>query len=360
MMQTREEWDNFWKNPIYGYSFKERQYSYEIVKSLIPEGSSIFDYACGFAKISLQLEKEKECKIAGCDISQVAIKKVNHPNFYVGTKIKGKYDYLIISHFLEHIKNPDAFVEECKKHAKEIIILVPNNFRKKGEHKLMAWSSFDEFEQIIKGAKRVEAEYPADLESDFRCPIYTLSPPAGFKPETGIAFNKGWWDTFWSQPVEQWKLDVRQPNYDIVKGLIPTGSSVFDYACGLAIITLQLEREKGCRIAGCDFSRTIIDKIDKESFYVGDTIHGEYDYLIISHFLEHVSNPVEVIEHCKQHARRVIIVIPNIFSKSDTRKLMSWGNLEEFQQMFRGAERVEAEYPNDLPDKYKFPIYMIE
>lgn len=173
---NKDWWNGFWlrHGSQDGYNLLRRQYSYNVAKSLIPVESSVFDYACGLATISLQLEKEKHCKIAGCDISLEVIKKVNKKTFYVGDTITGYYDYIIISHFLEHITNPEECVEHCKEHGKNIVIIIPNNFRKAKEHCLMKWSSFEEFEALIKGAQRVKTNYPDALENDFKAPVYLI------------------------------------------------------------------------------------------------------------------------------------------------------------------------------------------
>lgn len=167
-------WDTFWKAPPYGYCLAKRQSSYGIVKSLIPPGSSVFDYACGYATISRQLKEEKDCSIAGCDISQEVIRQVGEPTFYTGEEIQGHYNYLICSHFLEHITNPAEFVEYCKQFADNVIIVIPENFRRVKEHKAMQWGSLAEFEALIPGVERVVAAYPPGLEPAFKVPIYII------------------------------------------------------------------------------------------------------------------------------------------------------------------------------------------
>ncbi len=351
-------WDNYWKKP---YNLRKRQPSYDNVKRLIPPKSSVFDFACGLATISLQLKREKGCKIGGCDLSSEVIKQIDLPGFYVGDSIKGHYDYLIVSHFLEHITNPAEFIEYCKQHTKNVIIVIPSNFRRTKEHQVMQWRSLAEFEALIPDAERIETDYPPGLQDAFKCPIYIVrkSNPV-FKPITASYYNKNWWDTFWSKPVAKWKLDIRQPNYDLVKRLIPAGASVFDYACGLAIISLQLEKEKGCIISGCDISQEIIHKVGHKSFYVGDTIRGHYDYILLSHFLEHITNPTELLNHCKEHGRNIIIVIPNEFTKKGPHSPMTWRSLKEFERMFKGVKKVKSNYPPNIPNKYKFPTYMMK
>lgn len=353
-------WDTYWKAPPYGYSLPKRQASYEVVKVLVPPRSSVFDYACGYATISRQLKAERGCRIAGCDISAGIIRQIGEPGFYVGEEIRGHYDYLILSHFLEHISNPAQVVEYCKQFADNVIILIPENFRRVKEHQAMQWGSLAEFEALIPGVERVGADYPADLQQAFKVPIYIIrNRKPTFTPEVGTIYNKRWWNDFYRKPVSKTKLAYRYPYYDVVTSLIPPGASVFDYACGLAIIPLKLEREKGCIIAGCDFSEVMIRKINRPTFYAGAEIKGYYDYVILSQFLEHVTNPLELVEHCQNHADTVLITVPNVSGTTPHHDLCAWRDLAELERMLPKAKRVHVSYPSQVKALHRYPIYTI-
>jgi 2-polyprenyl-3-methyl-5-hydroxy-6-metoxy-1,4-benzoquinol methylase len=161
------------------YAFQYRQYGHDVVKSLIPDGSRVFDYACGLGIIDIQLEREKNCIVAGCDFSDVAIKfvqsqVVNPHAFTVGDQFHGdEYDFILAIQFLEHIKHAREWVEECLVRAPKLICVLPNNYLRHGEHIDMAWGSFEEFEALFKGITHtwVKTNYPSHLHSAWRHPI---------------------------------------------------------------------------------------------------------------------------------------------------------------------------------------------
>jgi len=137
------------------YNFPERQSSFDKIKEMIPDGSKVFDYACGLGMIDIQLANEKGCKISGCDYSKVAIDFIN-------SKVKGdfktcdyifgnKYDFILAIAYIEHITNPREWIDEALKKCKTLICTIPNNFRKVGEHVNMQWENLSELEDILKG-----------------------------------------------------------------------------------------------------------------------------------------------------------------------------------------------------------------
>jgi hypothetical protein len=159
------------------YRFDLRQYGHDIVKNMIEDDSKVFDFACGLGVIDSQLHK-KGCQVSGCDISPVAIEYINKQkigDFRVSDKIHGTgYDYILAIQFLEHIKNPVDWLKEMFKHGKTVICILPNNFRRHGEHIDMQWSSWDEFNKMFKDYehKRLDInKYPVDLIHAFQHPI---------------------------------------------------------------------------------------------------------------------------------------------------------------------------------------------
>jgi len=162
------------------YHFNLRQYGYDITKNIIADGSKIFDYACGLGLIDIQLEKEKNCKVYGCDISEVAVNYVNSKlkyktHFKIGSDFFGSdYDYILAIYFLEHIKKPWEWVEQAFKFGKKVICIVPNNFRRSGEHKDMAWKNWTEFYRMFDQFNPVRIDgnkYPKSLSHAFKHPI---------------------------------------------------------------------------------------------------------------------------------------------------------------------------------------------
>ena len=160
MSYTDDYYNKFWEGIIKllpkggSYRFDYRQAGFDIIKDVIPNGSKVFDYACGLGHIGIQLAKEKACKVSGCDWSSVAVdyvnKQVGSDTYKVTDKIEGKYDYIIASQYLEHLKDPKSFVKECLAKTKHLIVAIPNNFRRTGEHIDMAWTSWAEFNDMFQ------------------------------------------------------------------------------------------------------------------------------------------------------------------------------------------------------------------
>lgn len=190
---TDEYFDNKWKAiipkmPQGGeYLFNLRQHGYDIVKDAISKNSKVFDYACGLGVIDKQLVKEKQCKVSGCDFSKVAIDYCNsniEGNFKLTDEIFGdNYDYILAIYFLEHIKNPVEWLKECFKKTGKVICVLPNNFRRNGEHIYMQWGNWVEFNNLFKEFKVTrldnESNYPSQLSRAFKHPIFLFEGKNG-------------------------------------------------------------------------------------------------------------------------------------------------------------------------------------
>lgn len=182
MAYDKNYYNQFWKdvksgNPKYHLTFRE--YQWDNVVSLIESNESVFDYACALGFIAKKL-KEKGCKVSGCDISDFAIehcKETISDSFYVGSEITGNYDTIVLSHILEHFKKPVNFIEQCFEHCNKIIVVLPNNYRKTGEHKDMAWGNEKELLRMFGkfNIKRAEYSYPKNILDAFKAPIYVMT-----------------------------------------------------------------------------------------------------------------------------------------------------------------------------------------
>lgn len=181
---TKDYYDVFWEKVIKNlprggsYNFIERQEQMNKIKDIIKEGSTVFDYACGLSMHCIQLVKEKNCKTFGCDFSKVAVDYANEKtkgDYRVGDKIfGGPYDYMIVSHYLEHIKNPREFIENCFIYTDKVIVAIPNNFKHIGEHVDMQWSSWEDFDEIFEGIKhtRFDNGYSKRTNSAWHAPLF--------------------------------------------------------------------------------------------------------------------------------------------------------------------------------------------
>ena len=128
-INTREHWDDRWTNSP-GFS---RQCE-KAICSLVDPNTSVLDIGCGNGRILRGLKKDKNCKVYGMDISQVAINNLRK------REIKGlcvdvsdysdktPYDVIVLSHTLEHINDDTALVKKLALNVKKyLIVAVPNN-----------------------------------------------------------------------------------------------------------------------------------------------------------------------------------------------------------------------------------------
>ncbi|GAH26521.1 unnamed protein product [marine sediment metagenome] len=189
-MNTNVEfWNTTWARrvkqlPIGGeYRYDLRQYQYDVVMNNIPERSKVFDYACGLGIIVYQLKTCKQCTVSGCDLSEVAISYIKREmpdaDFRVTTEIFGNvYDIVLALHIIEHFEKPVEWMKNAFKFTHTIIVVIPSNFSKAGEHRNMQWSNLTEFEELFVGfnIKRVDIDkYPPKLHPAFKPPVFVFN-----------------------------------------------------------------------------------------------------------------------------------------------------------------------------------------
>lgn len=181
--QSKDYFDKKWEGIIKSmpqggnYRFDLRRKGYQIIVDYIDKYTKVFDYACGLGIIDQMLVEQNQCKVSGCDFSQVAVDYCNDKtdgDFRQTSDIFGQYDYIIAIYFLEHIKNPVEWLKDALQHAPKVICALPNNFNRTGEHKDMQWGNWDQFDELFKGfkVKRIdEGNYPAGMCAAFKHPI---------------------------------------------------------------------------------------------------------------------------------------------------------------------------------------------
>jgi SAM-dependent methyltransferase len=158
------------KMPVGGqYRFDLRKFGYDIAIDTIPEGSKVFDYACGLGYID-QLLKTKGCEVSGCDFSPVAVdyckEKTGGDFRTTGDFFGGPYDVILAAYFLEHIKEPQKWVEEALKFAPRVICHLPRNFSHHGEHIDMGWNNWGHFKQVFKDFEFMRLDTKEGTEFD--------------------------------------------------------------------------------------------------------------------------------------------------------------------------------------------------
>lgn len=105
------------------------------------------------------------------------------------------------------------------------------------------------------------------------------------------------------------------PRYRVIAELTPTGS-VLDFGCGEGYLGRALQA-KGCVLTGCDISSELLEncpfparQLDLNE--VTDFKDNEFDSVVASDVLEHLIDPVAVIQEMKRIASRLVIIsVPN-------------------------------------------------
>jgi O-antigen biosynthesis protein len=128
------DYDEYWnyeskKNNNEYYLFKNN-----LISSLNIKNKKILDVGCGFGNKKLA----ENNSVLGIDISNIALKeaekryeKALKRDIEKGLRLKEKFDVIFLLDILEHIKNPEKLLRNCKNLIKKegrIIINVPNSY----------------------------------------------------------------------------------------------------------------------------------------------------------------------------------------------------------------------------------------
>jgi len=191
-------YDSKWIKTIKGmptggeYRFDIRKHGYKLACDAIPDGSKVFDYACGLGVID-QMLIEKDCEVSGNDFSPVAVeycKKETGGDFRVTPDIWGTYDVVIAAYFLEHIVDPDQWVEMALKHAPRVICHLPRNFSHHGEHIDMGWKSWPDFKLVFKDYDFIRLDTHDEKNIDTMADVDIKYPKIGQFAHPIIEFRK--------------------------------------------------------------------------------------------------------------------------------------------------------------------------
>lgn len=127
-------YEEYWQ--FRGWQIESKLKSREkIILSLIPEKKSVLDVGCGNSLLPIKL-KEKDDKVIVADISELIINEYKKYNIQgmvldlektTSINFDKKFDYVILSEVLEHMKNPEEIIEELKKYTDYFIITIPNS-----------------------------------------------------------------------------------------------------------------------------------------------------------------------------------------------------------------------------------------
>jgi trans-aconitate methyltransferase len=103
---------------------------------------------------------------------------------------------------------------------------------------------------------------------------------------------------------------------------IHEGESVVDIACGTARFLPTILEIGKVQYLGIDSSENHIQKnremFPNVQFTIGDCLEfsliPKCDVIIASHFIEHIDNPLDLLEHIKPLCKKLIIEVPDFFS----------------------------------------------
>ncbi len=124
--------------------------------------------------------------------------------------------------------------------------------------------------------------------------------------------------TYWQQRGVSINKKLKEREF-IMARLIPKGSSVYDISCGSSRLPLVL-KEADCKVTVSDVSPLILEEQKKHGISTSildlnciseKEINAQYDFIILSEVLEHLTNPEEVIRTFSPHTTRFIVTIPN-------------------------------------------------
>lgn len=138
------------------------------------------------------------------------------------------------------------------------------------------------------------------------------------------AQEKDYWDTLWK--IENHNGGDRANHYpETVKNVleeIDPGSAVADVGCGDGSLMNSIQKAKGGKITGYDFSETAIDLCKKNGFdgYVADvrsySPNGDaasYDVVVSAHTIEHIQDEIAFVSLLKKLVKpsgKVVVATP--------------------------------------------------
>jgi SAM-dependent methyltransferase len=184
-MNSRKYWDS--RLRVFGDFWRDD--NYRQILDLLPEHGmfSLLDVGCALGDgTRLMKESYPQCRIVGCDISEVGIRKARAKDDGVEyilldilkEEIPGEFDYITIIQTLEHFDEPFAVVEKCLRNCRRsLIISVPYSRDYTGRIRIVDEHKYAFNESTFQGYHCRTVKLTEYIEvSGSRCIIYEIAP----------------------------------------------------------------------------------------------------------------------------------------------------------------------------------------
>lgn len=111
-----------------------------------------------------------------------------------------------------------------------------------------------------------------------------------------------------------------QDHYSAIIKLVPSDSYILDIGCGRCGLLQYLRDKKNCRVMGLDVTSDAVSFGKEKGIEVikcdieEDEVDGLYDVIILSAILEHLIDPISVLERLRRNLRDggcIVILVPN-------------------------------------------------
>ncbi len=132
--------------------------------------------------------------------------------------------------------------------------------------------------------------------------------------------------------IDTYDINNKNDSHSIIYNLISNNSSILDVGCSTGILGKMIKENKSCKVDGIEYDQCAYDILKKKKIY--DNLynfsitdqnssnyqnfiknHNKYDYIVFADVLEHIVNPLEVINafsYKLNNNGKLIISIPNI------------------------------------------------
>ena len=155
-----------------------------------------------------------------------------------------------------------------------------------------------------------------------------------------------WNDIYTYEKENPWRINL--VGFSKISAVIGSGKTVLDVGCGKGILLDKL-KANGNETFGLDISDVVIDYINQRGHKgiaqdVKVDYLGKFDYIILSHILEHLDNDKEVVNKFSKMGKLIGVVPFNcisseeemthtrVYTKESLRELLGECFIEEFQE----------------------------